>query len=237
VLGVIALVLLKVQIPAMLKFLILTISTFTVSNMLIYTYQKTIKKTVNMKTIATTLIVAIITIIAFTGNSGNASKVNNEKTKAAISQVEINIHEAVIKGDLVTVQRYVNAGSDLNAKEKMGGSTALITASVFGKTEIALALINAGADVNMVNNDGSTALHTAAFFCHTEIVKALLESGANKNVKNNAGSTALESVIAPYSAVQGIYEYFAKTYEPLGLKLDFDRLKETRPEIAELLMN
>lgn len=111
----------------------------------------------------------------------------------------------------------------------------MTTAAVFGKTEIALALIDAGADVNITNNDGSTALHTAAFFCRTEIVKALLAKGADKNLKNNAGSTALESVLAPYSAVQGIYEYFAKTYEPLGLKLDFEQLKTTRPVIAEML--
>ena len=235
VMGVIALVLLKVQIPAMLKFLILSITTFTISNMLIYSYQKTIQKTVNMKTIATTLIVALITITAFTGNSGNASKSKNQKTETVNSQAEINIHEAVINGDLDGVQRYINTGSDLNLKEKTGGSTALITASVFGKTEIALDLIKAGADVNMVNNEGSTALHSAAFFCRTEIVKALLENGADKNIKNKAGSTALESVLAPYSAVQGIYEYFAKAYEPLGLKLDFERLKETRPVIAELL--
>jgi len=65
----------------------------------------------------------------------------------------------------------------------------LTTAAVFGKTEIALALVNAGADVNIINNDGSTPLHTAAFFCHTV----------------------------------------------LGLKLDFEQLKTSRPVIAEML--
>ena len=231
VMGVIALVLLKVQIPAMLKFLILSITTFTISNMLIYSYQKTIQKTVNMKTIATTVIVAILLGTAFY----SPSLATNENPGTTASQPEINIHEAVITGNLEVVKQYIKAGKDLNVKEPQGGSTALTTAAVFGKTEIALALIDAGADVNMVNNEGSTALHSAAFFCRTEIVKALLENGADKNIKNKAGSTALESVLAPYSAVQGIYEYFAKAYEPLGLKLDFERLKETRPVIAELL--
>jgi hypothetical protein len=35
--------------------------------------------------------------------------------------------------------------------------------------------------------------------------------------------------------VQGFYEYFAKTYEPLGLKLDFKQIEATRPVIAEML--
>jgi len=235
VMGVIALVLLKIQLPSMLKFIILTITTFTLSNMIIYTYQKTIQKTVNMKTIATTLIVALFTIIAFSLNSGNAKSETNVKAKTPVSQNEINIHEAVVKADLEAVKQYIAAGNDLNLKEQMGGSTALITAAVFGETEIALALINAGADVNMANNEGSTALHTSAFFCRTEIVKALLKNGADKSIKNNAGSTALESVLAPFSAVHGIYEYFAKTYEPLGLKLDFEQIKATRPVIAEML--
>ncbi len=235
VMGVIALVLLKVQIPSMLKFIILSITTFTLSNMIIYTYQKTIQKTVNMKTIATTVIVAVILGSAFYSNSTSATNEVKTSIEAPVNQTEVSLHESVITGDLEAVKQYIKAGKDLNIRETQGGSTALITAAVFGKTEIALALIDAGADVNITNNDGSTPLHTAAFFCRTKIVEALLANGADKNVKNNAGSTALESVLAPYSEVQGIYEYFAKAYEPLGLKLDFEQLKTTRPVIAEML--
>jgi hypothetical protein len=199
--------------------------------MIIYTYQKSIQKTVNMKTIASTVIVAFILVTAFY----SSTSATNEQTETTVSQSEINIHEAVITGNLEAVKQYIKAGKDLNVKEQMGGSTALTTAAVFGKTEIALALIDAGADVNITNNEGSTPLHSAAFFCRTEIVKALLENGADKSVKNNAGSTAHESVLAPYDAVKGIYEYFAKAYEPLGLNLDFEQIKTTRPKIAEML--
>ncbi len=235
VMGVLALLLLRVQMPAMLKFVILSLSTFFFSNMIIYTYQKTIKKTFNMKTIATALITVFVLVLAFSGNSINAKKENSEQITEQKNQTEVNIHELIVNGDTKSVEKYIKARNDINIKEQMGGSTPLITATVLGKTEIALALINAGADVNTKNNDGSTALHSAAFFCRTEIVKALLENGIDKNIKNNAGSTAFDSVNAPFEAVKGIYEYFAQAYKPLGLKLDFEEIETTRPIIAEML--
>jgi ankyrin repeat protein len=133
------------------------------------------------------------------------------------------------------VNQHIVVGSDLNEKEPSRASSPLITAAVFGKTEIARALIEAGADVNYKNNDGSTALITAAFFCRTEIVKILLENGADKNAKNNDGRTALESVAAPFDAVKGIYDGLAAALKPLGLQLDYEQIMATRPKIAEML--
>ena len=149
----------------------------------------------------------------------------------------MSLHAAVITGNMEMVKYHIKTGSDLNEKEPAGGSSPLITATVFGRNEAALALIEAGADVNQTNNDGSTALHSAAFFCRTEIVEALLAHGADKTIKNIAGSTAAESVTAPFEAVKGIYDYFSKVYEPLGLKLDYERIKSVRPVIAEMLMD
>jgi ankyrin repeat protein len=124
--------------------------------------------------------------------------------------------------------------SDLNEKD-MYGSTPLIIAAAVGKTEVALALIEAGADLNIKNNDGSTPLITAAVFCRTEIVEALLNKGADKNARNNAGKTALQSVSRPFDDVKGIYDRLGAALEPLGLKLDYERIKMTRPRIAEML--
>ena len=97
-------------------------------------------------------------------------------------------------------------------------------------------LIEAGADMNAKNNEGSTALQTAALLCRTEIVEALLKNGADKNVKNNAGRTALDAVAGPFDDVKGIYDYLqAVIFGPLGLELDYERIKMTRPKIAEML--
>ena len=95
--------------------------------------------------------------------------------------------------------------------------------------------MEAGADINLQNNDGSTPLHTAAFLCRVEIVEALLENGADKNIRNNFGSTALESVSAPFENVKAIYDQFSKDLGPLGFKLDYEQIKQDRPRIAEML--
>jgi NAD(P)-dependent dehydrogenase (short-subunit alcohol dehydrogenase family) len=147
----------------------------------------------------------------------------------------VGIHEAVIAGDLEAVGRHIASGSDLNEREPMGGSSPLMSAATFGQTEAAVALIDAGADLDQQNNDGSTALLTAAFFCRTEIVAALLEAGADRSIPNNAGSTALDVVTVPFEALQPTYDFLGTVLAPYGLKLDYDRIKQTRPIIAEML--
>uniref|UniRef100_UPI00321738A7 acyltransferase family protein n=1 Tax=uncultured Draconibacterium sp. TaxID=1573823 RepID=UPI00321738A7 len=239
VLGVVALTLMEMSIPAMIKFLILTVLTFIFSNMIIYSWRLTKQKQVNMKTIATTILAVLI--IGATFRTFPSTAENDQQTPATQEssdpQNTKSIHAAVVSGNLEAVKQLIKTGADINEKEPAGGSSPLITACVFNQTEIALELIKTGADLNFTNNDGSTPLHTAAFFCRTEIVKALLEKGANKHIRNKAGSTALEAVTVPFDAVKGIYNYFGNVYEPLGLKLDQDRIQKTRPVIAEMINN
>ena len=147
----------------------------------------------------------------------------------------VGIHEAVIAGDLEAVGRHIASGSDLNEREPLGGSSPLMSAATFGQTEAAMALIDAGADLDQQNNDGSTALLTAAFFCRTEIVEALLEAGADRSIPNNAGSTALDVVTVPFEALQPTYDFLGTVLAPYGLKLDYDRIRQTRPAIADML--
>lgn len=237
VMGVFALILMKISIPAFLKFFILTLLTFTVSNSIVFAYRRVFQKFASTKMVTTIVVAAILLTITVYANQAKSTK---EIQKSNVSQTEtqvpgIGIHEAVIEGNLEAIKQHIKVGSNLNEKELSGGSSPLITACVFGKTEIAIALIEAGADVNLTNNEGSTPLHTAAFFCRTEIVEALLKIGADKTIKNKAGSTAIESVAVPFEAVKGIYDYFGNAYSPLGLTLDIDRIKNTRPVIADML--
>ena len=51
-----------------------------------------------------------------------------------------------MKDNIAAVKQHIAAKSDINEKEKFGGSTPLISASLFGKTEIAKLLIDAGAN-------------------------------------------------------------------------------------------
>jgi len=182
-------------------------------------------------------VVLLGAFVTFTACNTTANKSADATTTAKNEKVNapsMDIHTAVVMGNLKVVQQHVSAETDLNAKDQYG-STPLIIASTFGRTEVAKLLIESGADLNMTSADESTPLHTAAFFCRTNIVQLLLDAGADKHLRNKYGSTPLESVLAPFDAVKPIYMQINKDLGPLGIKLDYDELERTRPMIAELL--
>ena len=146
----------------------------------------------------------------------------------------VSVHMAALQGNVEAIRQHIAASSDLNEKDAYG-STPLIIATTFGRTAAARVLIEAGVDLHIRNNDGATALHAAAFLCRTEIVEALLDNGANKYLRDEFGNTAQQSVTAPFDDVKGIYDSFLQALGPLGLELDYEQIRITRPQIAELL--
>ncbi|MFK7921245.1 MAG: ankyrin repeat domain-containing protein [Bacteroidia bacterium] len=175
----------------------------------------------------------IITILSFAACGPSDSPETNQ-TSSTPKSPKRSIQEAAFLGDLSLMQAHIAAGSDLNQKDDFG-STPLIIATTFGKTAIAKQLIDAGADLNATGGDGGTALHGAAFYCRTEIVQDLILKGADLNIRNQFGATALESVEAPFESVKMVYDQISKDLGPLGFKLDYDYLKETRPKVAEMI--
>ncbi len=173
------------------------------------------------------LIFIVATFIV--ASCGSSTKSENDTAE------ESDIHGAVVSDNRVAVIKYIQAGKDLNAKDPFGGSSPLISAAVFGKTAIAKALIDAGADINFQNNEGSTALHTAAFFCRPEIVQLLLDNNADKTVVNKYGATAYDNVAGDFDQMKEAYDMMGTLLGPMGLELDYDYIKKTRPEIAAML--
>ena len=178
----------------------------------------------------------LVAIIFF--GSCNDRKVSTQKSIPSQSTSKapaIDIHAAVVSGNVEAIKQHLAAGTNINEKDPFGGSSPLISASLFGKTEIARMLIDAGAEINLQNNDGSTALHTASFFCRPAIVAMLLKKGSDKTIKNKFGSTAYESVVGSFTEVKQVYEMMGKMLEPMGLKLDYTYIEKTRPEITAML--
>ncbi len=183
-----------------------------------------------------TFFALLITFISCKDKNEPAQKeTSSGVSKTEVKPPQVDIHTAVVTDNIEALKQHIAAGSNLNEKDPFGGSSPLITASVFGKTLMSKTLLKAGADINFQNNDGSTALHTAAFFCRPEIVKMLLDQGADKTIKNNIGATAYESVAGPFSEVKNAYDMMSQILGPMGLKLDYAYLEKTRPEIATML--
>jgi ankyrin repeat protein len=160
---------------------------------------------------------------------------NSAKTKSTVDKPKIDIQTAILSDKLDIVKQHIEAGTDINRKEQMSGSTPLISAATFGKTAIVKALIDANADLSIKNNEGATALHTAAFFCRVEIVQLLIDAKADKTIKNNFGVTPRESVMGPFADMKPIYEMLQQQLGPIGLQLDLNEIEKTRPVIAMML--
>jgi hypothetical protein len=174
-------------------------------------------------------------VMCWTGCKQGRAQENTHQTAAKIVTPAIDIHTAIVTGNMAVLKQHIAAGSNLNVKDPIGGSSPLITACLFGKTEMASLLMDARVDLNFQNNDGSTALHTAAFFCRPGIVQLLLAKGASKTIKNKYGQTAYETVVGEFASVKPVYETIGKMLAPMGLKLDNAYIEKTRPQIAAML--
>ncbi len=100
--------------------------------------------------------------------------------------------ERVEQGDAAAVKSFLDAGMDVNARDKYD-KTALMQAAKRGHTKTVEALLANGADVNAIYFFlGETALMMAAAEGHAKTVEALLANGADVNTLNRLGNTALE---------------------------------------------
>ncbi len=157
-----------------------------------------------------------------------------QPTIRATAQPSLTLHEAALLGNLDEVQRHIDSGTDIDKKDAYG-STPLIVATTFGNLEAARALIDAGANTSISNNDGSTPLHVAALFGRIDILQLLFDSGADRYLRTNEGATAYDIVAAPFEDDVWLYDQISAALSPLGLQLDYQHIRSTRPAIAHAL--
>ena len=125
------------------------------------------------------------------------------------SWLKTDLHRAAWYGLMPLVTEEIAKGTDVNLKDDMG-RTALHFAAYKGRISttpvedraarkqdkgnyktaaMVEALIEAGADVNAVDDDGSTPLLEAVPNGNIEIVEILLKAGAKRDVQNRHGDT------------------------------------------------
>lgn len=94
-------------------------------------------------------------------------------------------------GNLGMVRTLLDAGADIDARSKYN-DTGLTAATAFCHADVALFLIERGADVNAKNSSyGSTPLILATECNDADVVRALIKGKANVNDINKQGATAL----------------------------------------------
>ena len=99
---------------------------------------------------------------------------------------------SAVQGRLDQLELFLAAGFPIDSQTD-DGRTALSSAIQFGHPEIALFLIEAGADVNIADGNNATPLFHAAGKCdQTEVLRALLAAGADPSPASRGGVTAAQ---------------------------------------------
>ena len=184
----------------------------------------------------------IIVLIALCGGENADVTENNESVETTVSlsveEPTIDLITAVLDDDLETVNQHIAYGSDLNVQDGTFSNTPLNFAGIYGLTDIANALIDAGADLNLINDDNFTPLCNAAAWGHTSVVTILLDAGADLSAKcfeTQIGvSVSLSIAIgAPYSDyIKSLYVDHGEKY---NIPYDETKIIEGREKVIELL--
>ncbi|MEN6621546.1 MAG: ankyrin repeat domain-containing protein [Smithella sp.] len=108
--------------------------------------------------------------------------------------------KALKEGDSLTVQKLIDSGVDINARDSRGYN-ALFYAVEYGQLEVVKSLISKGANLESKDSLGSTPLVYAAYYGFNSpnadnIIKLLIKSGADINAKSPYGETVLDLILS-----------------------------------------
>ena len=94
------------------------------------------------------------------------------------------LFDAINRGDVHKVKQVLGAftSNDLNEIHNDYGHTFLTQSCALGETQITRTLIDAGADVNIIDGEGDYPLGSAAWVGNVEIVQLLLDRGADPDL-------------------------------------------------------
>ncbi|KAI5636717.1 ankyrin repeats (many copies) domain-containing protein [Phthorimaea operculella] len=127
---------------------------------------------------------------------------------------------------------------DINCKGQSKsnlGWTPLQLATYFGHVDVVEALLEAGADVDEVNDNGDTALHKASFIGNEELVILLVNHKADVNIMNGEGRTALD--VCKTRDVQRLLEAAQKSERKERERKLLNAAKDGRIEEVQELLN
>ena len=101
------------------------------------------------------------------------------------------LRDAVERGDRPTIEKSLERGADLQAKDDLGRSVVLLAAHFAGDLDLVKLLHAKGAPVDVPDVNGRTALSFAAEDGRLDLVRWLVEQRAEIDRRDQAGRTAL----------------------------------------------
>jgi ankyrin repeat protein len=115
--------------------------------------------------------------------------------------------DALYAGDVRAVERYLDAGGDINLVDAHG-DTLLGLAATVGDLNMRMVrmLLKHGADATVRLREGWTLLHSACHLLRKDLALALLRAGCDPNAANEAGETALSKVLWAYDPKKELIE-------------------------------
>ncbi|XP_015173639.1 PREDICTED: KN motif and ankyrin repeat domain-containing protein 3 isoform X2 [Polistes dominula] len=133
-----------------------------------------------------------------------------------INKANVAGYTAVMLAALAEVKNTTHASvanrlfqlADVNIRAKLHGQTALMLAVSHGRKDMTQLLLDAGAAVNIQDEDGSTALMCAAEHGHTDIVRTLLaHPECDSSIVDIDGSSALKIALEAGNRDIGVLLY------------------------------
>eukprot|EP00117_Sycon_ciliatum_P010554 scpid51507/ scgid5723/ Ankyrin repeat and SAM domain-containing protein 1A; Odin len=113
--------------------------------------------------------------------------------KQRVSQAASALEREDVKNLRLTID--ISHVIDVNLVRAECGSTPLILSCLNGHHDLALLLIQHGADVNREDLSGNTALHWAAFHDRQDFVDTLIKGKVKPNIANRDGETPLHFIV------------------------------------------
>ena len=160
------------------------------------------------------------------------SPAQSKPAESVVSIPDVSIFDAAGNGNVDAIKQHIAASADIDQKQPGSGNSPLSIACMMGQTDVAKALIEAGAAIEAKGKEQTTPLFNAAFFCRPETVRLLLQHKANVNTTDKNGTPLIDVMAAPWEAIAGIYQFI---YAAIGLEFDGDKIKATRPLILKVL--